>query len=103
MINMLILPILPKKMVIFHGYPRSPEAKSHISWEDGGHGLTAAGFGGPWLPRRLAGVEPLERLGILGILGRGSMEEINQRFLMIFGLCQWDDHGILRFFFFFWI
>jgi hypothetical protein len=83
MTNMLILPILPNKMVIFHGYLKSPEAKSHISWEEGGHGLTAAGFGGPWLPRRLAGVEPLARLGILGILGRGgSTEEINQRFLV---------------------
>lgn len=100
MINMLIFyQFLPNKMVIFHGYLKSPEAKSHISWEDGGHGLTAAGFGGPWLPRRLAGVEPLERLGILGILGRGSMEEINQRFLV------YVNGMIMGFycFFFFWI
>ena len=89
-------------MVIFHGYLKSPEAKSHISWEDGGHGLTAAGFGGPWLPRRLAGVEP----GWRGAFGapwnpwnpwKGWIYGGNQP--AIFGLSQWDDHGILLGFF----
>jgi len=28
--------------------------------QEGGHGLTAAGFGGPWLPRRLGTAEPTD-------------------------------------------
>ena len=96
---------------IFHGFHSSSPAwlpdVSFRAWkspmgqaQDGSHGLTAAGFGGPWLPRPLGTVEreraPASRLGAWSGTGLevGMISSILRRSWVSMGSRGLGLHGI---------